>query len=107
MRTGEHEIAGQRGHEFRALAEACEAAKKVGARSESERLPTPSARTSLRRQQLPAFTPSKMVHFGNQSLFKTFFGLVENFPLYGMVGIACGLAAYTPIRHLTHAADIA
>jgi hypothetical protein len=32
---------------------------------------------------------------------------VENYPLYAMVGIACGLAAYTPIRHLTNAADIA
>lgn len=32
---------------------------------------------------------------------------VENYPLYAMVGIACGLAVYTPIRHLTQAADIA
>jgi hypothetical protein len=32
---------------------------------------------------------------------------VENYPLYAMVGIACGLAVYTPIRHLTKAADIA
>lgn len=32
---------------------------------------------------------------------------VENQPLYVMVGIACGLAVYTPIRHLMNAADIA
>ena len=32
---------------------------------------------------------------------------VENYPLYVMVGIAGGLAIYTPFRHLTKAADIA
>lgn len=31
----------------------------------------------------------------------------QNQPLYVMVGIACGLAVYTPIRHVTHAPDIA
>lgn len=41
------------------------------------------------------------------TLFKRFFGLVENQPLYVMVGLACGLAVYTPIRHITHASDIA
>lgn len=41
------------------------------------------------------------------SLFMRFFGLAENLPLYAMVGIACGLAAYTPIRHLVTAPDIA
>lgn len=40
-------------------------------------------------------------------MFMRFFGLVENFPLYAMVGIACGLAAYTPVRHLATASDIA
>ncbi|KAF8059372.1 Selenoo [Scenedesmus sp. PABB004] len=44
---------------------------------------------------------------GNPSLFMRFFGLVENFPLYGCLAVACGLAAYTPIKHLTSAADIA
>lgn len=48
-----------------------------------------------------------MAPVGNPSLFMRFFGLVENYPLYAMVGLACGLAAYTPIRHLTKAADIA
>lgn len=48
-----------------------------------------------------------MAPLGNPSLFVRFFGLVENYPLYAMLGIACGLAAYTPIRHLTQAADIA
>jgi hypothetical protein len=43
---------------------------------------------------------------GNPSLFMRFFGLVENFPLYGMLGIACGLAVYTPVRHLMTAPDI-
>lgn len=41
------------------------------------------------------------------SLFMRFFGLAENMPLYLMVGIACGLAAYTPVRHLATATDIA
>jgi hypothetical protein len=48
-----------------------------------------------------------MAPVGNPSLFMRFFGLVENQPLYVMVGIACGLAVYTPIRHLMGAADIA
>jgi hypothetical protein len=48
-----------------------------------------------------------MAPLGNPSLFMRFFGLAENQPLYVMVGIACGLAVYTPIRHLTNAADIA
>ena len=30
----------------------------------------------------------------------------QNQPLYVMVGIACGLAVYTPLRHITHAPDI-
>eukprot|EP00775_Hariotina_reticulata_P002536 gene2536-2838_t len=30
-----------------------------------------------------------------------------NYPLYTVLGIACGLAVYTPIRHLFGAADIA
>ncbi len=41
------------------------------------------------------------------SLFKRFFGLSENIPLYFMVGTACSLAIYTPIRHLTKMPDIA
>lgn len=40
------------------------------------------------------------------SLFRRFFGLVENYPLYLMVGIAGGLSVYTPIRHLQTASDI-
>lgn len=48
-----------------------------------------------------------MVPVGNPSLFMRFFGLAENYPLYAMVGIACGLAVYTPIRHLTGAPDVA
>lgn len=43
---------------------------------------------------------------GNPSLFMRFFGLVENYPLYAMLGIACGLAAYTPVRHLMTAPDV-
>ena len=35
-----------------------------------------------------------------------FFGLTENFPLYAMLGIACGLAVYTPIRHSLTASDL-
>lgn len=48
-----------------------------------------------------------MAPVGNPSLFMRFFGLVENFPLYGMLGIACSLAVYTPVRHLMTAPDIA
>lgn len=29
-----------------------------------------------------------------------------NYPLYAVLGVACGLAVYTPIRHLLGAADI-
>lgn len=38
----------------------------------------------------------------NPTLFMRFFGLVENYPLYAMLGIACGLATYMPMRHLLH-----
>ncbi|WIA15836.1 hypothetical protein OEZ86_007375 [Tetradesmus obliquus] len=48
-----------------------------------------------------------MAPVGNPSLYMRFFGLVENYPLYAVLGIACGLAAYTPIKHLMSAADIA
>lgn len=41
-----------------------------------------------------------MAPVGNPSLFYRFFGLVENYPLYAMLGVACGLAAYMPFRHL-------
>lgn len=48
-----------------------------------------------------------MAPVGNISLFKRFFGLAENYPLYAMVGIACGLAVYMPIRHNLTASDLA
>eukprot|EP00878_Enallax_costatus_P002118 GHUV01002286.1.p1 GENE.GHUV01002286.1~~GHUV01002286.1.p1 ORF type:complete len:134 (+),score=31.36 GHUV01002286.1:270-671(+) len=48
-----------------------------------------------------------MAPVGNPSLFVRFFGDPANFPLYAVLGVACGLAAYTPIKHLTSAADIA
>ena len=41
------------------------------------------------------------------TLFKRFFGLLENVPLYIMLGTACSLAVYTPIRHLSNTPDIA
>lgn len=48
-----------------------------------------------------------MAPTGNPSLFVRFFGDPANFPLYAVLGVACGLAAYTPIKHLVSAADIA
>lgn len=48
-----------------------------------------------------------MAPVGNPSLFVRFFGLVENYPLYLMLGIAGGLAAYMPFRHLTSDPELA
>lgn len=36
----------------------------------------------------------------SKTLFQRF-ALVENYPLYAMLGVAAGLAMYTPMRHLT------
>lgn len=44
---------------------------------------------------------------GNPSLFMRFFGLVENYPLYAMLGIASGLAVYMPFRHLMSDPELA
>jgi hypothetical protein len=32
---------------------------------------------------------------------------LQNYPLYAMLGIACGLATYMPFRHLTSDAELA